>query len=260
MKSDRPHDHPRAECLADLPRHRRLAVALAIINFDGDGARVFGANCVFQPPTVPIADGAVAGDDGRYHLSRAGELACQSSMGIRGSRHVSWLGWWTDGERYRLQVPAGADYDDYTSFKFAWRVQTLDGELIDPASVPTTHRCPLDREHWPGYIGGTSVVAEVRRALVEALGPACSLCHERFPFAIDHDHDTGLVRGYLCRDCNTRVERCVHVDDCPRAEYLNDPPAAWLGLVHPKRVERRRRADRASTLEAAMRLVDEAGR
>jgi hypothetical protein len=61
-------------------------------------------------------------------------------------------------------------------------------------------------------------LAEVRRALVTALGPRCSLCHERYPFAVDHDHATGLVRGYLCRDCNTRVERCVHIRGRPRAE------------------------------------------
>jgi hypothetical protein len=44
----------------------------------------------------------------------------------------------------------------------------------------------------------------------------------------------------------------VHTRGCPHAEYLNDPPAWPLGLVHPKRFERRRQADRRDQLAEAM--------
>lgn len=49
------------------------------------------------------------------------------------------------------------------------------------------------------------------------------------------DHFTGLVRGLLCRNCNSRVDWCVHVSGCPWADYLNNPPAAHLQLIVPNR-------------------------
>ncbi|WP_439372911.1 endonuclease domain-containing protein [Bradyrhizobium sp. DASA03120] len=30
----------------------------------------------------------------------------------------------------------------------------------------------------------------------------CAICHREGPLAIDHDHETGQFRGYICRECN----------------------------------------------------------
>lgn len=229
---------------------------MRIVNYGSEPERAFNASCRHTRPLVPMADGAVLGDDGRYHLSRNHRLGCQS-LGRRGSLHAIWVGWWTDCEQYRLQVPRGEPFDDYTSFEVEWRVQASDDELLDPAMVAPRRRCPADREWWPGYLGGSGPLTDVRRALVSALGPTCSLCRASYPFALDHDHESGLVRGYLCRDCNSQVERCVHISGCPRAEYLNDPPALDLGLVPPKRVERRNRVDRRDAVAAALALVEQ---
>jgi hypothetical protein len=30
----------------------------------------------------------------------------------------------------------------------------------------------------------------------------CAICHREMPLCLDHDHETGKFRGYICRDCN----------------------------------------------------------
>lgn len=48
--------------------------------------------------------------------------------------------------------------------------------------------------------------------LVETQHGLCPVCCRSFtlerPPNIDHDHQTGLVRGALCRECNTFLGRC----------------------------------------------------
>ncbi|HET7713537.1 MAG TPA: endonuclease domain-containing protein [Patescibacteria group bacterium] len=33
----------------------------------------------------------------------------------------------------------------------------------------------------------------------------CAICDKEKPLVIDHDHDSGQVRGLLCRTCNTQL-------------------------------------------------------
>jgi hypothetical protein len=47
---------------------------------------------------------------------------------------------------------------------------------------------------------------------------------------VGHDPFTGLVRGRLCSGCNAWIDVCPHLRGCPRAAYLNDPPARHLQL------------------------------
>jgi len=39
-------------------------------------------------------------------------------------------------------------------------------------------------------------------ALIESQGNRCPICGREAPNHVDHDHETGLVRGILCFNCN----------------------------------------------------------
>lgn len=58
----------------------------------------------------------------------------------------------------------------------------------------------------------------------------CAVCGEvRMRLRIDHDHDTGLVRGLLCNGCNISEGRDFRAPWFER--YRANPPAARLGLA-----------------------------
>jgi hypothetical protein len=49
-----------------------------------------------------------------------------------------------------------------------------------------------------------------RRRLAEIVGPrahACEICRREGPTELDHDHNTGAFRGWLCTLCNTGLGR-----------------------------------------------------
>lgn len=69
-------------------------------------------------------------------------------------------------------------------------------------------------------------------AIYEAQGGSCYICRRATGkarrLAVDHDHETGLVRGLLCLTCNKKV--IGHLRDDPKAVaraliYLLFPPA-----------------------------------
>lgn len=61
----------------------------------------------------------------------------------------------------------------------------------------------------------------------------CAVCERKHDGALvtDHDHATGLVRGLLCRSCNTREGNVVGTAAAVFAAYRERPPAAILGLT-----------------------------
>lgn len=77
--------------------------------------------------------------------------------------------------------------------------------------------------------------AEKRAALLARQGGKCAACPAQGRLVADHDHETGLLRGLLCRQCNIREGRhrsgLFAVDDPAIAAYLANPPAAGLGWL-----------------------------
>jgi Recombination endonuclease VII len=54
------------------------------------------------------------------------------------------------------------------------------------------------------------ITEEKYREISKAQNNACAICKkseldEKNKLAVDHDHDSGKVRGLLCRDCNTGI-------------------------------------------------------
>lgn len=41
--------------------------------------------------------------------------------------------------------------------------------------------------------------------LVNKQGGVCAICREKKKLVVDHNHDTGRVRGLLCTNCNTAL-------------------------------------------------------
>lgn len=66
-------------------------------------------------------------------------------------------------------------------------------------------------------------------ALADWQAGRCAICGRTGDLVCDHDHATGLVRGWLCRSCNT-LEGLHQGDDTIFARYRERPPAAILGL------------------------------
>lgn len=71
-----------------------------------------------------------------------------------------------------------------------------------------THRwaCSIAEKKWSkkGHANWRISLAE-REAFLEAQGGVCPLCLEAKPLVVDHCHETEVVRGLLCRSCNSRL-------------------------------------------------------
>lgn len=103
----------------------------------------------------------------------------------------------------------------------------------DLLEVPPAERCDWARRRWPGWLGDRKL-GRVRRQLVDEFGPRCAICSDAWAAIIDHDHLTGRVRGYVCRDCNGQLDNCAHLTtECAFATYLLRPPAYSLNVEHP---------------------------
>lgn len=158
----------------------------------------------------------------------------------RGGRipHERRCSWWTDGTVYRMFAPKTATDEQrrapHQSHVVGWTVQ-LQGERVDPSTVPPLRRCTFvgGRSHWPPHLSGNSRMGRIRQQMVDLAGSLCHACGRTIGVVVDHDHFTGLVRGLLCSTCNAWIDICPHLHGCPRAAYLNNPPAQHLRLRHP---------------------------
>lgn len=101
---------------------------------------------------------------------------------------------------------------------------TLRRKVLTPRAVATALRIQGERN-------GYSITVEQRDTMLDVQGHRCAVCLRPFRTpnwhlvcifegqligrrigtspAVDHDHETGLVRGLLCRFCNREVVTMV---------------------------------------------------
>jgi hypothetical protein len=193
-----------ARTAAELPMGRRQALVWRLCWSPGfhleqtlDGLpNMCGADELLVK--YPAADRAARDSDGVYHLLAGAPVAC--------------LGQFTR---------SGACEGRFVA-----------EPVFDVASIPIAQRCERAATRWPAPLEGSGPRAAIRRRLVAEFGLGCATCANPWALKIDHDHLTGLVRGYLCGPCNATVELCLHLDGCRFADYLMDPPARALGLTY----------------------------
>lgn len=201
---------------------------------------------------------AVRGDDGLFHLRLGERMVCgvlHTHAGRARVLHVQREYLHPGGRSHRyfpdpdddpirhspaghLVLAEGVEIHDRL-----WQVALGDDAVADLAAIPRAERCParLDFGQWPTPITPDTAKRQLRRRLVDTLGPLCAGCNDAWGNYIDHDHFTGLVRGLLCQPCNSSIDGCPHLSGCPWADYLDSPPAAHLQLLHPDRAQDRRR-------------------
>jgi hypothetical protein len=189
---------------------------------------------VVDPPARSVS--ARLADDGRYHLCVGAKPVCaeRKVRGIpRSYRHRQDCRWWyLDGSR-RFGNSYPPEAEAY-AVPVAWIVELTD-EQVPADSVSPHLRCPVMVDSlWPRFLGGSTPIARIRAHLIEVFGPPCATCRRAGQY-VDHDHDSGLVRGLLCEICNVMVDSCPHLGGCAFAEYLTQPPALSLAIPYPDR-------------------------
>ncbi|WP_329254569.1 endonuclease domain-containing protein [Streptomyces canus] len=226
--------------LDDLPpyRHARLLWEHAHFGVEGVYAMVLeraGEPCTLSgvpKPSVPRT--AVLGTDGRYHLMSDGRMVCAATRSGQGWNHEQWCGWTVTDAGLVYGTVAGGRHD---SLIHRWFVEAATAEGVPPASVSPEQRCLEGTygafHYWPPPPARTAVVRRFRALLIDDLGPDCHLCGALPGAMVDHDYATGMVRGFLCKFCNRTVEECPHVTGCPKAAYMDYPPAEHLLLRYP---------------------------
>ena len=103
----------------------------------------------------------------------------------------------------------------------------------------------------------------MRAALAEVQGHQCALCLAAGKFLVlDHEHETCLARGMLCRSCNGREGTCPAGSDPVIDAYRANPPAAgagwsWVrpGLARPGRARRLGRLPEARRVQRTIRIL-----
>lgn len=115
-------------------------------------------------------------------------------------------------------------------------------------------------------------IAHHREKIMKRQRGKCPLCTEDLELnlpSLDHDHDTGAIRGVLCRNCNQvegRVNRWVNRGkrSLTKKEYLTRMIKYWdkhesnqTGLLHPthgaKKSRRKRKRKTSATSQAGSR-------
>ena len=139
----------------------------------------------------------------------------------------------------------GAHAEEYRTYAKAWRQSHRERGLCIACNAPAAPGIAECDKH------RTASLANERRrkfglsptdvaALLSGQGNACAICSRPFDFArraafqIDHDHETGELRGALCTSCNRGLGFFFDDPDLMRraAEYVESRRSARLEVVN----------------------------
>lgn len=191
-------------------------------------------SCQVAPHRPARFTSAVLGDDGLHHLWHPDYgMVCNFLEEPFGGpwTHKAIFWWKHEGKpRRRTYTTQVSRYGDET-----------EPEFVPPGEVCWLTRIEgryhqKDRQYplmWPEWIGEGKPYQRSRWKFVEILGRGCAVCGGSGVGFMDHDPFTGWVRGMLYGDCNTRIDKCPHLNGCRFADYLNDPPAWKLKADYP---------------------------
>lgn len=216
---------------AALPAGRRWAIERQTaktreLEGRGIGDPALAGPCPLNGVQHRVASEANLGSDSRYHpIDAEGGAICAGT-------HEQLCPWARD-ENGHYTVHGVDERGEYT---VRWEVIFDSNDPVPATQVKPAQRCPIPPVTvWPLYAGGSGQLPRLRAALLEAgFGPECMICGSPDGRTLDHDHDTGLIRGILCRWCNGQVDLCPHLSGCRMQEYLDRPPLTHLRLLHPQ--------------------------
>lgn len=121
---------------------------------------------------------------------------------------------WREANPEKVRAAGAAYRANMTADKLALRAaRTREWILAHPdddrsyqAKYREANRGTIRRK-WRAHRYGLSLADQV--ALLQSQGDACAICSAPLTLDVgggahlDHDHDTGLARGFLCRNCNS---------------------------------------------------------
>ena len=128
-----------------------------------------------------------------------------------------------------------------------WRVDNIDRYRENQRRMRATPQAKRkSREYHLGRTFGLTI--EEYEAMLAAQGGVCAIC-ERPPRAdislhVDHDHDTGAVRGLVCFRCNNAL-----------GDFNDDPSLVARAAAYLHRHDPEVQADRALIKERARALA-----
>jgi hypothetical protein len=82
--------------------------------------------------------------------------------------------------------------------------------------------------------------------LIKTQGNHCAMCDKtpqelgKWRLAVDHDHQTNLVRGLLCTSCNFIAGQITQDMALNLARYLQEPPAIHLQIQFPEKMKKKK--------------------
>jgi len=87
-------------------------------------------------------------------------------------------------------------------YQKAWRKNNRDKRL---AGQRAWRAANPDKQRAYSYRQKYGIDLSEVEALETAQDGCCKICQQRRPLVVDHDHETGRVRGLLCTYCNAAI-------------------------------------------------------